>query len=441
MVKKLLTHGIQKFIQVESFSGLLLFGATILAIVWANSPWGYLYESLWGYELGVQVTKFELIKPLILWVNDGLMAIFFFLIGLEIKRELMVGELNSAKKAVFPVLAAIGGIALPGLIFVFLNGNPETLKGWAIPMATDIAFSLAIIKLLGDRVPLNAKIFLTALAIVDDLGAVMIIAIFYSTGIKWTLILIAMGLLAVLYVLSYRDLFSKHLLLLVGIAVWTLFLKAGIHPTIAGVLLAFAVPIRQKMRFSDFAASLDDITNRLRLTNDPDSSVLTDQQIGYIDELDEWTNEVQSPLQYLEHKLHDWVAYLIMPIFALANAGVTLSAGSSLNLNLVLTIAAALVIGKSLGIFGMSKVALATGVSTLPEGVSQRQIWGVSLLAGVGFTMAIFIANLAFRDNPTMLDSAKIGILIGSLLAGFLGYLILRASAHRGNPDESSVTS
>lgn len=437
MVKKFVTHGIQKFIQIESFSGILLFASTILAIVWANSPWGDLYESLWSYELGIRITDYQLVKPLILWVNDGLMAIFFFLIGLEIKRELMVGELNSAKKAVFPVFAAIGGIALPGLVFVLLNGDPDTLRGWAIPMATDIAFSLAIIKLLGDRVPLNAKIFLTALAIVDDLGAVMIIAIFYSTGIKWTLILVALLLLAILYLLTYRDMFSKYLLLIVGIVVWTLFLKAGIHPTIAGVLLAFAVPIRQKMRFSDFASSLEEITGRLQKTNNPDEAVLSDKQIEYIDELDEWTNQVQSPLQYLEHKLHDWVAYVIMPIFALANAGVTLSAGTTLNMNLVLTIAVALVVGKSVGIFGMSKVALATGVSTLPEGVSERQILGVSLLAGVGFTMAIFIANLAFRDNPAMLDSAKIGILIGSLLAGLLGYLILRAAA--GEPDKESV--
>jgi NhaA family Na+:H+ antiporter len=440
MVKKLLTHGIQKFIQVESFSGILLFAATLIAIVWANSPWGDLYESLWNYELGVSITEYQLIKPLILWVNDGLMAIFFFLIGLEIKRELMVGELNSAKKAVFPVFAAIGGIALPGLAFVLLNGDPETLRGWAIPMATDIAFSLAIIKLLGDKVPLNAKIFLTALAIVDDLCAVMIIAIFYSTGIKWTLILIALGLLAILYVLTYRNLFSKYLLLLIGVVVWTLFLKAGIHPTIAGVLLAFAVPIRQKIRFSDFADSLDEITVQLKKTKDPNASVLSDQQIDYIEELDEWTNKVQSPLQYLEHKLHDWVAYVIMPIFALANAGVTLSEGTTLNMNLVLAIAVALVVGKSVGIFGMSKIALASGISTLPDGVSQSQILGVSFLAGVGFTMAIFIANLAFRDNPAMLDSAKIGILIGSLLAGLLGYLILKASAKENGTAEGANT-
>lgn len=426
MIKKTLLNPIQKFIKIESLSGILLFAATIIAVVWANSPWGNLYASLWGYELGVSMTNYELVKPLILWINDGLMAIFFFLIGLEIKRELVLGELNAPKKAIFPFFAAVGGIAFPALLFVLLNKSPETLNGWAIPMATDIAFSLAILKLLGKRVPLNVKIFLTAFAIVDDLGAVLIIALFYSSGIQWMLILVAMGLLGILFFLTYRNLFSKHLLVILGVIIWVLFLKAGIHPTIAGVLVAFTVPLRQKIRLADFTASLDEISERIKRTVDQDAQLLTNEQIEHIDDLDEWTNQVQSPLQYLEHKLHDWVAYLIMPIFALSNAGVTIDPSVPLNYNLVLAIALALIIGKPVGIFLLSQIAIKTGASKLPEGVNNRHLLGVSFLAGVGFTMSIFIANLAFRSDPVLLDSAKVGILIGSMLAGLAGYLILR---------------
>ena len=428
MTKETLLNPVQKFINIESFSGILLFAATIIAVVWANSPLGDTYQQLWGYKLGVKITNYELVKPLILWINDGLMAIFFFLIGLEIKRELSVGELNSAQKAIFPFFAAVGGIAFPALVFVLSNKDPETMAGWAIPMATDIAFSLAIMKLLGDRVPLNLKIFLTAFAIVDDLGAVLIIALFYSSGIKWMLIVAALVLVALLFVLSARGYYSKFALLLVGIVVWLLFLKAGIHPTIAGVLLAFTVPIRRKVKLSLFLNSLDDIRERLRGAVAQPNGLLSKQQIEHLDDLDDWTVKVQSPLQMLEHKLHDWVAYVIMPIFALANAGVTISADTSLNMNLILAIALALIGGKAIGIYLMSNLALRSGISQLPDGVRNVQILGVAFLAGVGFTMSIFIANLAFKDNPALLDSAKVGILAGSLVAGLAGYLILRAT-------------
>jgi NhaA family Na+:H+ antiporter len=431
MVKKLVVNPIQKFISIESFSGVLLFAATIIALVWANSPWGDTYQQLWGYKLGVKITGYELVKPLILWINDGLMAIFFFLIGLEIKRELSVGELNSAKKAIFPFFAAVGGIAFPALVFVLSNGDPETMSGWAIPMATDIAFSLAIMKLLGDRVPLNLKIFLTAFAIVDDLGAVLIIAIFYSSGIKWMLIVAALVLVALLYVLSTRGYYSKFTLLLVGIVVWLLFLKAGIHPTIAGVLLAFTVPIRRKVKLSMFLDSLDELQEEIRKAPAQKDGLLSKEQIEQLDNLDDWTAKVQSPLQMLEHKLHDWVAYVIMPIFALSNAGVTISAGAALNMSLILSIALALIVGKSVGIFLLSNLAVRSGVSKLPEGVRNVQVLGVAFLAGVGFTMSIFIANLAFEGNPVLLDSAKVGILAGSLLAGLTGYLILRATGSK----------
>lgn len=425
----------EKFIKIESLSGVLLFAATIVAVVWANSPFGDSYQAIWGYELGVSMTNFELVKPVILWINDGLMALFFFLIGLEIKRELSVGELNAPKKAIFPLFAAIGGIAFPALVFVLSNNDPEALAGWAIPMATDIAFSLAIMKLLGDRVPLNLKVFLTAFAIVDDLGAVLIIALFYSSGIKWMLILIAFAILGVLFLLTMRGLYSKYLLVVLGVVVWLLFLKAGIHPTIAGVLLAFTVPIQRKVKIPEFMAALDELQAKIIKAPRQENGLLSKAQIEHIDNLDEWTTEVQSPLQRMEHKLHDWVAYVIMPVFALSNAGVTVSTDTALNMNLILGIALALIVGKAVGIFLMSNLALRLGISKLPDGVSRMQILGVSFLAGVGFTMSIFIANLAFKDNPALLDSAKVGILIGSLIAGLTGFLILRAL---GSPKSDS---
>jgi NhaA family Na+:H+ antiporter len=425
----------EKFIKIESLSGVLLFAATIVAVVWANSPFGDSYQAVWGYELGVKMTNFALVKPVILWINDGLMALFFFLIGLEIKRELSVGELNAPKKAIFPLFAAIGGIAFPALVFVLSNNDPEALAGWAIPMATDIAFSLAIMKLLGDRVPLNLKVFLTAFAIVDDLGAVLIIALFYSSGIKWMLILIAFAILGVLFLLTMRGLYSKYLLVVLGVVVWLLFLKAGIHPTIAGVLLAFTVPIHRKVKIPEFMEALDELQEKIIKAPRQENGLLSKAQIEHIDNLDEWTTEVQSPLQRMEHKLHDWVAYVIMPVFALSNAGVTVSTDKALNRNLILGIALALIVGKAVGIFLMSNLALRLGISKLPDGVSRMQILGVSFLAGVGFTMSIFIANLAFKDNPALLDSAKVGILIGSLIAGLTGFLILRAL---GSPKSDS---
>ncbi|WP_282778696.1 Na+/H+ antiporter NhaA [Phaeodactylibacter xiamenensis] len=435
MLKQLLTSPMEKFIKIESLSGVLLFAATIIAVVWANSPFGDSYQAIWGYELGVSMTNFELVKPVILWINDGLMALFFFLIGLEIKRELSVGELNAPKKAIFPLFAAIGGIAFPALVFVLSNNDPEALAGWAIPMATDIAFSLAIMKLLGDRVPLNLKVFLTAFAIVDDLGAVLIIALFYSSGIKWMLILIAFAILGVLFLLTMRGLYSKYLLVVLGVVVWLLFLKAGIHPTIAGVLLAFTVPIHRKVKIPEFMEALDELQEKIIKAPRQENGLLSKAQIEHIDNLDEWTTEVQSPLQRMEHKLHDWVAYVIMPVFALSNAGVTVSTDTALNMNLILGIALALIVGKAVGIFLMSNLALRLGISKLPDGVSRMQILGVSFLAGVGFTMSIFIANLAFKYNPALLDSAKVGILIGSLIAGLTGFLILRAL---GSPKSDS---
>lgn len=416
----------QKFVRIESFGGILLIAATALALIWANSPLGGWYDSFWNFKIGIKTPDFELVKPLRLWVNDGLMTIFFFLIGLEIKRELMIGELNSVRKASLPILAALGGMVMPVVLFLALNKNPETAGGWGIPIATDIAFSLAILKLLGNRIPLSLKVFLTAFAIVDDLGAILVIALFYGAGINWSLLIYGLILILLLGFLTLARVYSKYLVLVIGLIAWVLFLKSGIHPTIVGVLLALTIPIRQRTDLATFAQNLSEITTDFQSCPDNQKPVLTHKQIGMIDNLESWTIQVQSPLQHLEHKLHNWVAWLIMPLFALANAGVVFGSNMHPEWSLFSNLAISLVLGKSIGITLFSYIGLKAGLIELPEGVAMRQIVGVSFLAGVGFTMSIFIANLAFVDNTVFMDSSKIGILAGSLVSGLIGYLLLR---------------
>lgn len=424
MIERILVTPFQKFVKIESLSGILLFSATIFALIWANSPFAHLYESLWDYKLGITTESFSLNKPLILWVNDGLMTIFFFLIGLEIKRELIIGELNSVRKAAFPFFAAIGGMLVPVGLFVLLNNNPETLAGWGIPMATDIAFSLAILNLLGKRVPLSLKVFLTAFAIVDDLGAVLVIALFYSTGIKWALLAYAMGLVGILFALSYWRLYSKYFYLIVGIVVWVLFLKSGIHPTIAGVLLALTIPIRQRIGVQAYTRKVSGIIESFEFSKKGEAPILSSKQIEELDDLEDWTTAVQSPLQHLEHRLHNWVAYLVMPIFALANAGISFGENMHLDYALIASIAIGLFIGKGIGVSLFSILGVKMKLAAFPEGVNYKSIIGVALLAGVGFTMSIFISNLAFVDS-IFEDSAKVGILLGSLVSGIVGYVFL----------------
>lgn len=426
MITKTILSPFQKFVKIEGFSGVLLLVATILALVWANSSYSESYLSLWQYKIGFSTPFFELNKPLILWINDGLMAIFFFLIGLEIKRELLIGELNSIKKIAFPLFGALGGMLVPVIFFLLLNQNSETFKGWGIPMATDIAFALAILNLLGNRVPLSLKLFLTAFAIVDDMGAVMVIAIFYSGNIDLLLISIAILLLIVLYILSFKGFYSRYINIVLGIVVWTLFLKAGIHPTLAGILLAFSVPVRQKIKTSEFINNLVAITNKIKKAEVIEQPVLSKEQIKHIDDLEDWTNKFQSPLQHIEHKLHGWVAYFIIPVFALANAGVVINSNVALDTTLIRNLVICLVFGNSIGITSIILLAKKIKLIEVPKEIGNWQIVGVSFLAGIGFTMAIFIASLAFTDNPLFIDSAKIGILIGSFISAIIGYTILR---------------
>ena len=432
MIKRKLLSPFQKFVNLQSSSGILLLATTIIALVWANSAFSESYLSFWNYEIGVVTDSFELKKPLILWVNDGLMAIFFFLIGLEIKREFLIGELNSTKKVMFPLFGAIGGIALPVILYIVLNQNPDTLKGWGIPMATDIAFALAIIKVLGNRVPLSLKIFLTAFAIVDDLAAVLVIAIFYSSSLNLVLLGYALGILAVVYFLSYRGFYFEFFTIVVGFIVWLLFLKAGLHPTLSGILMAFAIPVRQKISTHEFTDQLDNVVKKIKKSTILQKPVLSVEQLHLIENLEGWSDKYRSPLQHLEHKLHNWVAYLVIPIFALANAGVAISGGEELETVLIVNIVICLVIGKSIGISVVIFLARKLKIIEVPADISNKQIIGVSFLAGIGFTMAIFIAGLAFSNSPEYVDSAKIGILIGSFISAIIGYGILRFKTVKG---------
>ena len=426
MIKKTLLTPFQKFVKIESFSGVLLIIATLIALIWANSQFSDTYQSIWQSKVGFSTPFLELQKPLILWINDGLMAIFFFLIGLEIKREFLIGELNSMKKIAFPLFGALGGMLVPVLFFLVLNQHPETTKGWGIPMATDIAFSLAVLNVLGTRVPLSLKIFLTAFAIVDDIGAVLVIAIFYSGEIDLTLLISALALLGLLYATAFKGFYSKYLVIGFGIIIWTLFLKAGIHPTLAGILLAFSVPVRQKVDTPEFIDNLAKIIERLKGSTITTKPILSKDQISEIDSLEDWTERYQSPLQRMEHSLHGWVAYFIIPVFALANAGVSFNSSDALDSQLVVNIIICLVLGNSIGITSIIILVKKLKLIDVPPEIGNQQIIGVSFLAGIGFTMAIFIASLAFENNPQYIDSAKIGILIGSFISAIIGFIVLR---------------
>lgn len=425
-MKSIILTAFQKFDRSQSLGGLLLFGATVVALIFANTQLGDFYESLRETMLGFEAGSFSLKKPLLLWVNDGLMAIFFFMIGLEIKRELMIGELNSPSKAALPLVAALGGMLVPVVFYLVLNRNPQASNGWGIPMATDIAFSLAILKLLGNRVPVGLKVFLAAFAILDDIGAVLVIALFYSSSIDWMMLAWAAIPMSLLVFLNLKNLFPKYLHLACSAIIWYFFLKSGIHPTIAGVLLAFTVPLRQKTDAHTFTEEMCRIADEFREHDTDPSPMLTPEQIERIDDIEQWTEKVQSPLQHLEHVLHGWVAMFIMPVFAFFNAGVAFSASMNPDFPLITSLAVSLFLGKTIGVTLFSFAGLKLKLATLPQGVTFRQIFGTAMLAGVGFTMSMFIASLAFSGAADLMDSAKIGIMGGSLVSGVGGYLTLR---------------
>ncbi|MBI9066167.1 MAG: Na+/H+ antiporter NhaA [Salinivirgaceae bacterium] len=417
----------ERFFKTESSGSILLFIATITALIIANSPLFELYDSILHQPLKIGFQDFKLEKPLILWINDGLMAIFFFVIGLEIKREILVGELNNIQKASLPIFGALGGMIIPVLLFLALQYGKTGIEGWGIPMATDIAFTLGILKILGKRIPIGLTIFLTAFAIVDDIGAVLVIALFYSANIKWALVLIALALWLILFLFGWFKIYSKYLFYIFGFAIWVLFLKSGIHPTIAGILVAFSFPVRRKIKTYKFYKEAKESLEEFRCNEDDIPEFLTEKQRGAIFDLESMIDKTISPLQQLEHKLHGWVVYFIMPIFAFANAGVHFS-GEILPLSWNISIS--MILGKSIGVALFAFLAIKLNLAKLPENVNFSQIIGVAFLGGLGFTMALFISGLAYTD-PLLINGSKTGILIGSLLAGLIGYLILRFSTKK----------
>lgn len=387
---------IAKFFELEAAGGILLMCSAFIALICANTPLQSYYELLLATPVEIRIGSAELAKPLLLWINDGLMAVFFFLIGLELKRELIEGELSDIKEVVLPGIGAIGGMLFPALIYIYFTiDDPVAVQGWAIPAATDIAFALAALSLLGSRVPLSLKIFLTSLAIFDDIGAIIIIAIFYSAEISYISLIVVACCIPVLTLLNRRNVISKSPYLLIGLIMWVFTLKSGVHATLAGVLLAMFIPLRSK--------------------SDP----------------------AISPLKSLEHDLHSVVAFFILPVFAFANAGINLKGVGVEQLlhDVPLGIALGLFLGKQIGIFGLCALAIKLKLASLPKGMSWLSLYGTAALCGIGFTMSLFIGSLAFAETGVdRFFDERLGILVGSALSGIFGYFILRKSLGLNQP-------
>ncbi|MDP8926145.1 MAG: Na+/H+ antiporter NhaA [Actinomycetota bacterium] len=421
----------QEFADRASSGGIALIAAAIVALVWANSPWGDSYTQLWATELSVGLGGFSMEKDLTHWINDGLMAVFFLVVGLEIKREILVGELSSPRRAALPIAAAIGGAVLPAVIYVAINFGTEGVYGWGIPMATDIAFALGVLALLGERAPLGLKVFMTALAIVDDIVAVVVIAVFYTSDVSWSALVIGAAFLAALVTANLAGVGKPLVYVLLGIGLWFAFLQSGVHATIAGVLLAMTVPASSFIDTGEFLQRSRSLLDRFERAGERGDSVLcNEERQGTLHALNSANEEVEPPLQEMEHALHPWVVFAIMPLFALANAGVVVDedfAATLLN-PVSLGIVAGLLLGKQFGIALFAWLAVKSGISELPGGTTWRHVYGAGWLGGIGFTMSLFISDLAFTDGP-LLDVAKLGILVASLIAGVVGWMILRGAS------------
>jgi NhaA family Na+:H+ antiporter len=421
----------------QASSGIVLVVVAVIALVWANSPWYHSYEELFETHITIGFGRWALNESLHYWINDALMAIFFFVVGLEIKRAVLVGELRSARKAALPIVAAFGGMIVPAILFISLNSSGDGSRGWGIPMATDIAFSLGVLSLLGTRVPLSLKIFLTAFAIIDDLGAVIIIAVFYTGDILWGNLGIGALFLGVLLGISALGIRHPLVYAVVGTIVWLAFLQSGIHATVAGVLVAATIPIRVRVNSDGFLARSRDLLMVFeRSGNQEEEEQTSSTQRAIIQELEETVQQMESPLQRFEHALQPWVAFAIMPLFALANAGVRIEGDflDALTHPVTIGIILGLVIGKQVGVTLFAWAAVRFGLAALPYGVTWRQMYGVAILGGIGFTMSLFITSLAFVDGGLNAE-AKIGILLGSAISGVIGYLVLRTG---GQSDEAA---
>ena len=428
-----------RFFDREATSGIILIVVTVAAMIIANSPLGDAYYHLWETPIGFTIGSFSLEKSLHHWINDGLMSIFFFLVGLEIKREVLVGELASPRQAIFPIAAALGGMIVPALFYILFNFGGPGEGGWAIPMATDIAFALGCLALLGKGIPKGILIFLTALAIIDDLGGILVIALFYTDQLSVAALVDVVALLIVSIMLNRLGVRKTFPYVLVGIFLWLALLKSGVHTTVAGILLAMTIPASTAIRHSEFVKKIEEQLNSLTgnlegVLSCPLELKEADKQ-AVILSLEKACSDAEAPLEHIEHSLQPWVVYLIIPIFAFSNAGVRLDFG---NLSAVLAnpvflgTTLGLVVGKQIGVFSFAWLAVKSGLASLPQGVNWGHIYGVSILSGIGFTMSLFIGALAFEGNE-LLETAKLGTLIASLLSGILGYVVLKKVIAKGN--------
>lgn len=418
---------IQHFIHTEEVGAGVLLLATAAALAWANSPWSDAYVDFWHTYISFDIHIFAISEDLGHLVNDGLMAVFFFVVGLEIKRELLHGELSSARKAALPVVAAVGGMATPALIYVLFNMSGGDLIGWGVPMATDIAFALGVLALLGRRVPAELRVFLLGLAVVDDLGAIAIIATFYTDMIDWTNLGLGLGLFAVMAGCIRVGIRSLGFYLILCVVMWQFFLESGIHATLMGVMVAAIIPTEPYLHRRDYASAVEDLLHdyRLAMANNDEQKAQ-----AVVERVEMLSRGTEGPMERLERIVHPWVSFVVLPLFALANAGIvftsdTLSAAAESRVTL--GVAAGLLLGNPLGVLGMTWLAVRLGIGQLPSGVGWRHVLGAGFLAGIGFTVAIFVSGIAF-DDPAVVDQAKMGVFAASLVAGVTGYLFLRFS-------------
>jgi NhaA family Na+:H+ antiporter len=427
LVTRAVVLPIQQFIHIQGISSVLLLGAAIAALVWANSPWQDSYHHVWEMEL----TLSRLRLPVHTWINDALMAIFFFLVGMEIKHEIVHGELADMRRAALPIFGALGGMIVPALLYMALNVGHAGQHGWGVPMATDIAFSLGVLGMV-KGVPQDLKIFLLTLAIADDIGAIAVIAVFYTDSLNPQSLFVGLILLALIFVLRKVGISQPVLYFVLGVGFWVAILRSGIHATIAGVILGFMVPTTATLSLREFQELGTGIVERFRRALAHGDEKTAKNLLGSIEQL---VHGTESPSELLTRKLNDWVSFLVLPLFALANAGVTFSGGTwrgLLTSRIAWGILLGLVVGKPLGIIGFARLAVRSGFAQVPNGVTWRQLHAVGILAGIGFTVSIFISSLAFGD-PSHLLEAKTGVLAASLLAGVLGYFALRDGGRRSN--------
>lgn len=420
LVTRALVMPIQQFIHIQGISSFFLLAAAILALIWANSPWQASYHHVWELELTLSGLKL----PVHAWINDALMAIFFFLVGMEIKHEIVHGELADVRRAALPIFGALGGMIVPALLFVALNFRQPGQHGWGVPMATDIAFSLGVLGMV-KGIPSDLKVFLLSLAIADDIGAILVIAVFYTSSLDRTALFVGIVILGLIYLLLKLGISRPILYFVLGVGFWVAILRSGIHATIAGVILGFMVPTTAVLSLEDFQDIATGMSRDFRDAMAKDDLQGAKNVLGGFDAL---LNNTESTSERLTRQLNDWVSFLVLPLFALANAGVSFSGGAWRDLltsRIAWGVVVGLVVGKPLGIIGFAKAAVRAGLAQMPDGISWKQLNAVGLLAGIGFTVSIFISSLAF-DDATQLMEAKTAVLGASVIAGVLGYLMLR---------------